>query len=1004
MNRIQFDDFEIDLDMFELYRGGKPIEIGAKPLDLLICLIENRDRVVSREFLRMELWGGAALSPAAIPTCALAVRRALSDSAEKPRYLKSHRSRGYRFIGEIRRIGRAKTSSKQGQQMLPLVGRAPEMSLLRAASRDTASQKRGRIVYLTGEAGIGKTRLLAEFSKGAEAEFSILRAKAAPIDGAPSFWPWIQILNEVQASDFIDSAEVADQIRRLSRTFPEIARADYRRYRSDEKTHRHNVFLQWANVIRSIAALGPTVLTVDDAHLMDQESLTLLYWLADEIESAPLLMIITTRPLSPLTPAAALLSDIASLPHTDKRVLKPLSRADISSLLDPLAEDNDALSEILTQRTGGNAFYVSHLLHCLDEIVEVSDRTQDDSGAPLNAREIVSRQLSDLPSDTRDALAASSILGQRFPASALSALADVHQEDLAAQLEPALDAWILREEVNHLEFNHSILRESLYQTLAPSSRRRLHLRAADYLKTNNEFDARASEIALHLSKALPLASSVDAFDYCIRAARRATKRFSYSQAREFYNVANSIQSSDVDAPLSSRCDLLIEMSQSVLFTGDRDESRKLIAEAAQIARTTSASSRLARCALSIAPDYLTIEVGSHDTTLIRLLREALSLENDANSAMRAVLLGRLCQAVQWSETQATRGAIADESLAVARRSENPDAILAGLTAKAESLHGPNQANERLAILRQLERTAPYSLPAPAQLLLHTRLIATHLEMGNFSKIEIENERHKELANEIGLPQFQWYSIATDSMLAAARGDINRASELAGTYSAVAGPDADYNYQQTFACQFSLRNIELDNTGQHIEVYREYAESQRLVKSWKAAYSWALHECGQFDNARSVLDSFQASDLDQLENEAGGGIGLAVLSEVAASVGSPEQRVDLLSRVLPATECFASAGYGVAYFGSFARYAGLLCVSIGQIERGIDLLRHAASQERKNGTPSWLAYSLLDLLKAEQGAGADQSQTRRSLHEFVDIGIKPDLARVKRKLRSAGFTE
>ena len=96
MTKLVFDDFEIDLDLFRLQKDGVVIPIGAKPLDLLIFLIENRSRVASKTLIRENVWAGISLSEATIPTAIMAVRKALGDTSGSPQYILSERARGYR--------------------------------------------------------------------------------------------------------------------------------------------------------------------------------------------------------------------------------------------------------------------------------------------------------------------------------------------------------------------------------------------------------------------------------------------------------------------------------------------------------------------------------------------------------------------------------------------------------------------------------------------------------------------------------------------------------------------------------------------------------------------------------------------------------------------------------------------------------------------------------------------------------------------------------------------
>lgn len=1000
MSRIKFEDFEIDLDLFELMRANQVIEIGAKPLNLLICLISNRNRVVDREFLRNELWKGAELSPATIPTCVLAVRKALGDQASESRLIKSHRARGYRFIGEISRSTSHARSTVPELEHLPFVGRLDELSSLSQSAREMLRQKEGRIVILSGEAGMGKSRTIAEFSRRSKDQFSIITVKAPPIVGTPAFWPWSQLLNRIQSDPDLATPELSTQAQSLSNIFPEIRHSKDGELSGESRTHRFNVFSQWTEVVYSVARMRPTILTVDDTHALDPESLTLLYWIADQIQTVPLMIVATMRPYAFDEATTKILSDVTSLPQTSRLTLAPLSSSEIQEVLDPLGEDNASLAASLAQQTGGNPFYLTHLIRCLDEIPVPKAKSFETTGLPLHAREIVSRQLSGLPKPTQDTLSAASALGDRFPLKHLAYLVGCDSYSLLATVEPAIEAWILREDHAFYEFNHSILRESLYQMLGPSQRRRYHQQAARYLTESGSTSSHLFEIAFHLSNAHPLGDAAETLSHCLGAAREAVKRFAYSQARTILERASSIQSAAPSTTLIDRCDLLLELSQVVLFTGERDESRSIILQAADLAREARSASRLTRCALGLAPDHLSIEVGAHDPALIRLLNEALAMAPASQLSLRATLIARLSQAQQWSAPQNVRQSLADQSLSMARQSEDVDAVLCALTAKAEALHGPLQAQSRLHVLSELSAATDRTPDSPLRLLHHTRLITANLELGNLESVEIENRRHEDLADRVGLPQFRWLTGAVHSMLSTMRGRITDAEEHADSYKSLVDFGSDFNFQQTYACQLAMRSIEQDRTAERIDLFRSFSQAHTLVRSWKAAYAWALLETNDVFAARSILDSFRHAELDELSCEAGGGVGLASLCEVAAAVGSKTQRVDLLRRALEVRDRYASAGYGVAYFGSFARYSGLLAISLDEMDLALDLLRDALYRETRNCAPSWIIYSLITLDEAERRVGIETSPLLERASQLVEKSSTREISRAWRKLKEA----
>lgn len=102
MRQIQFGEYRIEIEDFTLYRKGKAVQLGRKPLDTLLFLIENRDRVVTKESLRRNIWHSERIAASTIPMCIKEIRNALQDSASQPKFIQATRGRGYRFISEIK--------------------------------------------------------------------------------------------------------------------------------------------------------------------------------------------------------------------------------------------------------------------------------------------------------------------------------------------------------------------------------------------------------------------------------------------------------------------------------------------------------------------------------------------------------------------------------------------------------------------------------------------------------------------------------------------------------------------------------------------------------------------------------------------------------------------------------------------------------------------------------------------------------------------------------------
>src|SRR4051795_3401613 len=98
---LQFEDFSLDLRRRELRREGDLLTLEPKVFDLLVFLIQNRDRVVTRDELITHVWNGRIVSESALATCINASRSALNDSGEQQRLIKTLPRKGIRFVGEV---------------------------------------------------------------------------------------------------------------------------------------------------------------------------------------------------------------------------------------------------------------------------------------------------------------------------------------------------------------------------------------------------------------------------------------------------------------------------------------------------------------------------------------------------------------------------------------------------------------------------------------------------------------------------------------------------------------------------------------------------------------------------------------------------------------------------------------------------------------------------------------------------------------------------------------
>src|SRR5215469_10456177 len=190
----RFDEFELDQSAYQLRRDGRSLKLERIPLDLLFLLVDQRGQLVTREEILERIWGKGVFFDVdnAINSAVRKLRRALGDDPDAPRFVVTVPSKGYRFVAPIRTPKTASTGHFRARGLAAMVGRERELSSLTSGLAETLAG-RGRMVFLvSGEPGIGKTRLADEFAAVAEAKGFTVRIGHCFQEAVP-FLPFVEM-------------------------------------------------------------------------------------------------------------------------------------------------------------------------------------------------------------------------------------------------------------------------------------------------------------------------------------------------------------------------------------------------------------------------------------------------------------------------------------------------------------------------------------------------------------------------------------------------------------------------------------------------------------------------------------------------------------------------------------------------------------------------------------------------------------------------------------------
>lgn len=378
-----------------------------------------------------------------------------------------------------------------GETQIPIVGRESELEALDALLSRVA--RGGRCaVFVEGEPGIGKSRLLAETLRHAEGRgFAVLHGRAEEVTRTTPFAAVAEALAWNIRRDDSASARIATI---LSADVPDLAAPGAVR---DVGAQVIELALE---LLRARAADRPVILALDDLHWADPSTLRMVRAITVRLTDVPVVLVCTTRP----TQGAGELQRLVDRCVEDgatRLTLGPLDAPALAALAGlVLGAPPGASVRRGLAGTAGSPMFALELLTAWQRegaITLAGDAAETDASAlPETLRVAIERRLSYLEPPALEALRVAAVLGSTFSLQALCAMTGRTAAELFASLSGALRAGLIVADEDRLRFRHDVIREALYEDVPPPVRTALHRQAA---QTMSEAGAPVVQIAQHLA-------------------------------------------------------------------------------------------------------------------------------------------------------------------------------------------------------------------------------------------------------------------------------------------------------------------------------------------------------------------------------------------------------------------------------------------------------------------------------------------------------------------------
>jgi predicted ATPase len=555
----RFGDCELDEDRYELRRRGRVVKLEPRVFDVLHHLLRHRERVVSKAELLEAFWPGAAVSDSVLPRCIAAARRAVGDGQARRRVIQTLHGRGYRFVADAE-VGEAPARAEESGPRPPgsaFIGRAQAMAALRRALGATASG-RGAVALIVGEPGIGKTRTLEELGSEARRRgVKWLAARCYEGEGAPAFWPFVQISRALSAPGVPAARRAADPLLAFAPPAPGSGPLGS----TEGEQARFRLFDAVAQELRRAATRSRLLVSVDDLHWADGDSLRLFRFLAGELRDAPVLLVGTYRDVGVRRghPLARALADLSREPRVERIALRGLEAEEVARLVESVAGVRPAepLVAALADLTEGNPFFVREMARWLRDAGRLDDPGVPALALPQGVRDALGRRLDSLSTPCNECLRTAAVIGREFGAALLADVTGLGRDELLERLSEAFAAGVIVEDgevPGRYAFAHALLRQTLYEEIPAPRRVQLDRRVGEALleASRNLQRQPVNELAHHLYEALPAGTSEAAVRFSVAAAEDAHERLAYPVATRSDPSAPSIPPPLAPLPLDWR--------------------------------------------------------------------------------------------------------------------------------------------------------------------------------------------------------------------------------------------------------------------------------------------------------------------------------------------------------------------------------------------------------------------------------------------------------------------
>jgi DNA-binding winged helix-turn-helix (wHTH) protein/tetratricopeptide (TPR) repeat protein len=616
----RFHSFRLDTANYRLLRGDERIPITPKAFDVLSYLVAHSGRLVTQEEILEALWPETYVNPEVVKKYVLEIRKVLGDRSSDPEFIETSPRRGYRFVAHVTEESTGVVPDGGTDTTRSMVGREESLAKL-GASLDKALRGHRQLIFITGEAGIGKTLLVDVFQERAAQRPSVRVLRGQCVEGfggKEAYYPILEALGNL-IRDVGNRAFVEALTQRAPTwliQFPSLVKPEQREALQRETfgTTRHRMVREICEAFEALTFESPVILILEDLHWVDPSTLDVISAVARRRGPAKLFILGTYRPADVVifqSPLKGLKHDLLVHQLCEEIALERLEEPDVAEYVAMALAGGElppGLANIIHRHSGGNPLFMVTLVQ---EMIARALLTEEhgnwkltmppagiDLGVPDTLQQMLQAQFEQLSEPEQSILRSASVVGERFSVWDITPTLDIEPEliehlcaDLVARhqfVRPVPDHEITNSNGStHYQFRHSLYRQGIYRALPRESRSKLHRilgqrLAASSVESRNEL---ASQIALHFEKG---GEYQQAIDYLMLTAENGAMRFAHRDSIQVLQNALQLASKlGASGQTETRIRVLERIGDSHYALGAMSQSAAAYEQAAADASQTN---------------------------------------------------------------------------------------------------------------------------------------------------------------------------------------------------------------------------------------------------------------------------------------------------------------------------------------------------------------------------------------------------------------------------------